>query len=135
MQALSVQCFTVTKNHLIVSKHDQNCTSFVVSILFRKTGGTYSKGVLTVYLRAVVSLRIHGILLPSSYIVAVILPQVGDDKVIKQWNVAQSFDTNFETSQALINTIIGKVPYCKANTDFLLLMFICSYDIPTLGNI
>lgn len=49
--------------------------------------------------------------------------------------MAQSFDTNFETSQAPINTIIGKVPYCKANTDFLLLMFICSYDILTVGNI
>ena len=72
-----------------------------------------------------------------SYIIIVILRvlQVGDDKVIKQWNMAESFDTNFETSQAPINTIIGKVPYCKANTDFLLLMFIGSYDIPTVGNI
>lgn len=49
--------------------------------------------------------------------------------------MAQSFDTNFETSQASINTIIGKVPYCKTNTDFLLLMFIYSYDILTVGNI
>ena len=48
-------------------------------------------------------------LLSPSCIVVVILLQVGDDKVIKQWNMAQSFDTNFETSQAPINTIIGKV--------------------------
>ena len=41
--------------------------------------------------------------------VVVILSQVGDDKVIKQWNMAHSFDINFQTSQAPINTIIGKV--------------------------
>ncbi|KAL9961477.1 hypothetical protein ACROYT_G030423 [Oculina patagonica] len=36
---------------------------------------------------------------------------VGDDKVIKQWNMAQSFDISLQTSQAPINTIIGKNLY------------------------
>ena len=35
--------------------------------------------------------------------------QVGDDKVIKQWSMEQSFDISLENSQTPINTIIGKV--------------------------
>ena len=43
----------------------------------------------------------------------IIASQVGDDKVIKQWNMAQSFDISSQTSQAPINTIIGKVLWQK----------------------
>lgn len=36
---------------------------------------------------------------------------VGDDKVIKQWSMEQSFDISLENSQTPINTIIGKNLY------------------------
>lgn len=36
---------------------------------------------------------------------------VGDDKVIKQWSMEQSFDISLESSQTPLNTIIGKNLY------------------------